>query len=147
MDFVEVDDPTWIPKMARLEDGQDKQWICDFAALRANRARNLGVEAATEFLARPRSTVVAAVDDGELVAYVVGDDDVDGRGGCRGRWVTIQPVDGYETHEILRGLLDVLADRYGWVWGRITNPLLQEVCDRIGDEQGPDPTVFTYKKM
>jgi hypothetical protein len=44
-------------------------------------------------------------------------------------------------------MFDFLSDRYGWIWGRITNPLVQVELLTFGCQpELDDPTVFTYRR-
>lgn len=140
--FQEVHTPLWIDRILAYDATIPDEWVCDITALRVDEPHPApSAEALGEFLSRDRSLVVVAAEASEVLGYVIADDDAAYKGGCRGRWV------GTTSAAVLQGLLDVLCDRYGWVWGRITNPVLQEAMVSFGCvTERFDPLIYTYRK-
>jgi len=145
IEFREVHTPLWEDRIVAFDERMARAWICDVAAVGAGYG-HVRREAIREFLRRPESTVVVALRDRtEVVGYVVGDE-LD-NGGCRGRWLGAWPQPGLDVSAVLQGLLDTICDRYGWMNGRITNPILHAALVGFGCVPTPDdPTLLTYRK-
>jgi hypothetical protein len=140
----EVHTPLWIDRISKFDDQLEPDWICDVAAVSAGNEAGPRREAIKLYLRRRQTTVVVAMDRNEIVGYLIGDDDEDGRGGCRGRYMGVGPD---RAAEVMQAMFDHLSDVYGWIWGRITNPLVQAELTKFGCQSVPgDPTVFTYRK-
>lgn len=139
MRFQVVDTREWVERIVAFDAVLDARWICDVLAVHAGNRPHPRSEAVALHLSRDRSTVVVAIEDDDLVGYIIGDDDKNGRGGCRGRWISA------ESPAAIQGLIEVLVERYGWVWGRITNPLIADALVGFGCVSlREDPTIFTY---
>jgi hypothetical protein len=150
MQFKEVHTELWQDRIREFDHRLDRDWLCDWAAMNRGYWPGPDTEALKLYLRRDRSTVVVAMQRTAILGYVVGDDDrktkseLGGRGGCRGRWMG---VTDHEPAMLMQGMFDVLCDKYGWIWGRITNPLIQAELLKFGCQPEPnDPTVFTYRK-
>jgi hypothetical protein len=140
----EVHTPLWIERIGQFDDQLEPGWICDVAAVRASNQAGPRREAVKLYLRRRQTTVVVAMDGNKIVGYLIGDDDEGGRGGCRGRYMGVGPD---RPAEVMQAMFDYLSDIYGWIWGRITNPLVQAEILKFGCQPLPDdPTVFTYRK-
>lgn len=140
----EVHTPLWINRIGVFDDQLDPRWICDVYAVRAGNQAGPRRQAIKLYLRRRQTTVVVALEDNEIVGYLIGDDDEEGRGGCRGRYMGVGPD---RAAEVMQAMFDHLCDVYGWIWGRITNPLVAAELHKFGCQSWPDePTVFTYRK-
>lgn len=147
MRFREVTGSEWVNRLVEFDRSIDPAWVCDVMARRPSNVPELHARAMETWLKRDRTTVVVATDGDELVGFIVVDDDrpehPGSRGGCRGRWVAVD----HRAPEILRGFFDYCSDIYGWIWGRLTNPLLQKAAQSFGCRSLPDdPNVFTYRR-
>lgn len=140
VDYREVTSPEWLARIAEFDRGLDPVWVCDQSAMDAGASPGPRDQALAIYLRRQRSTVAVALVGGEIVGYIVGDDDRDGsRGGCRGRYM------GVTDTAVMQGLFDLLADRYGWIWGRITNPTIAAELATFGCEPMGD-NVYSYRR-
>jgi hypothetical protein len=140
----EVHTPLWIERIAAFDADIPSTWVCDITAVFNRRQAGPRRDAIKLYLRRRQTTVVVALDGNEIVGYLIGDDDEEGRGGCRGRYMGVSPD---RSAEIMQAMFDHLSDVYGWIWGRITNPVIQRELVAFGCEPvSDDPTVFTYRK-
>lgn len=145
MQFKEVHTKLWHDRIMEFVDTVHPTWECNVGA--SPQMMHVSEDGLKAFLERERSTVVVAIDGTKVIGYVIGDDDKSGRGGCRGRWVGVFPQKGYPADVVLKGLLDVLCDKYGWVWGNIHNPLIQNTMFSFGCVTEPnEPTIFVYRR-
>jgi len=149
VDYREVTSPDWLPRIIAFDRALDPAWVCDQPALEAT-----GIDAgpsegaAAIYLRRNRSTVVVALnEDVDIVGYIIADDDTpgpnrpSGRGGCRGRFM------GVTDPAVMQGLFDFLADKHGWVWGRITNPVIQAELPKFGCRMiDNNPLLYSYRR-
>jgi hypothetical protein len=144
VDYREVTEPDWLDRILAFDRALDVAWVCDQPAVAAE-----GIDAgpsesaAAIYLRRKRSAVVVALEGDEIVGYIIADDDrtgSPGRGGCRGRYM------GVTDTAVMQGLFDFLADRYGWVWGRITNPLIAAELPTFGCKPMDSPHLYSYRR-
>jgi hypothetical protein len=144
VDYREVTTPEWLPRIIAFDRELDSAWVCDQPAAAAEGFDAGPSEgAAAIYLRRDRSTVVVALDGDAIVGYIIADDDRTGRpgrGGARGRYM------GVTDTATMKGLFDFLADKYGWVWGRITNPLIAVELPKFGCKPMDSPFLYSYRR-
>jgi hypothetical protein len=141
--YKEVHTPLWVDRIVEYDRQLPDDWVCDITALRADRPHPGPSRAAVaEFLRRPETVVVVAVEGtSTVVGYLIADDNSSEYGGHRGRWM------GADNPEVIQGLFDAVCDSHGWVWGRITNPKIQEAIRGFGCvPRRDDSQIFTYKR-
>jgi hypothetical protein len=131
----------WGPLILAFDRALASDWVCDQPAQASERDAGPTEQALEIYLRRPRSAVVLALDgSNEIVGYIIVDDDSGGRGGARGRFMGVtDPV-------IMQGLFDFVADRYGWVWGRITNPTIAVELPKFGCKPMENPDLYSYRR-
>jgi hypothetical protein len=149
-------DVVWAERITALASSIATGERCNAAAVIANRLELTypDVEAVKIFLARSDAVVAISHDGDVLEAYLIVVDDRGwgGKmGGGMGRWVGLNRdiVPLLQRPSVHRGMLNVAADVFGWVWGRITNDnirtfLANNMVD--GAVSPEDPQILTFKR-
>jgi len=103
-----------------------------------------------EFVDRD-ALVVVAHDGDEVVGYLICTDDRDRKyGGCYCRWIGLKDLPPEEMSDIYSSMGDIAVEKYGWLWGRVSNTDIRNFMINFidGCELGidGDDQIVTYKK-
>jgi hypothetical protein len=113
--------------MVDFADTLDLAWRCNQSAIasgkpelsRPTRSQLRG------YILNSNCTVVLVTNDAETVVhgYTVAKDDAGGsHGGAQIRWIGTRPdLTLAQKRDVFVAMLDVVANAYGWAWGRVSN--------------------------
>jgi len=141
--------------MVDFAETLDLAWRCNQQAITAGRVE-LSRPTRTQlraYIFSPDSTVVLVTNDTGTVVhgYTVARDDTGGNhGGAQIRWIGARPdLTLVQKRDVFVALLDVIANIYGWAWGRVSNETLYALMrDNMVDvaEAEWDSESLTYRR-
>jgi hypothetical protein len=140
IDFAETMDVAWRCNQTAVAKG----WM---DLTRPSRA------AVKKHVLDPSSRVVLVTNDaGTMVhGYVIARDDTAGRhGGAYVKWIGVRPdLTLVQKRDVFVAMLDVIANVYGWAWGRVSNTTMFELLrDNVVDVALSewDDQILTYRR-
>jgi hypothetical protein len=135
IDTLVVTGEPWISRIHNFASALDLDWRCNITAVRAGHVdRSVPTEAAIRELAGRDDSLVLAMLDGEtLVGYIMST-------GSYVRWMGLARGEQSYMGEIIRTMSTAICDRYGSLWGRVSNDALRALVlasidgARVSDE-------------
>jgi hypothetical protein len=102
----------------------------------------------------PDSMVILVTNDAGTVVlgYLIARDDrvTKRHGGGYVKWIGARPdLTLIQKRDVFVAMLDLGADAYGWLWGRVSNPTIHDLMrDNLATcaESEWDPEVLTYRR-
>jgi hypothetical protein len=141
--------------MVDFAETLDLAWRCNQQAIAAGKVELSRPTRAQlrAFILNPMATVVLVTNDAGTVVhgYVVAKNDAGGRhGGAQIRWIGARPdLTLAQKRDVFIALLDVVANIYGWAWGRVSNDTIYTLMlDNMVDvaQAEWDSQSLTYKR-